>query len=576
MGLARQIRRLRKRKEATAAKKRRKALIEPLEPRILLSADIEPEAGQVISTGLNALADWADELDTFDELGQSLPIVDQSIGEVLDVGGILRDHLADAVETYFEDPDPSTPGVVETATTDGLNVALRDLDVTAGGLSITVDDATVEGDLYTTPDGEELRFHLILEATRTTDVDMDLGSEAEAAGLYLDSPSSVPLETSIIFDFSFGVDLSDGSVDEGDFFIRPQSMTLGANVDAQALDFTMGYGFLELVVEDGDLGLDAGIAVDFVNPDADTQGNITIQEFEDTPVDDLVEVTATGEASAVLPVEADYLPFSVGGNPTIIITDTNLFDTTAPAVAFNADFDAIEQFNIDAEQAMRAGFDALADLGDDVDGGNELGTQLPFLNTSLGQVMDLGGFLAEILVDPLSALLEGEEGVSPDDLMAAIEGALLNKGASIENLTHAFENNVHSFNLAFQAEERETLTLQFSDELSIIGLALEGEFTLDLMVDFGLNLTLGVDLSMLPALGDAFFVQLHERPGGTPTLEARLEVPTGSLSARLGILDVEAALTQASLLAALTLGMTDPNGDGRTSLNEILGTPSQD
>ena len=81
MGLARQIRRLRRRKEAAAAKKRRKALIEPLEPRILLSADIEPEAGQVISTGLNALADWADELDTFDALGQSLPIVNQSIGE---------------------------------------------------------------------------------------------------------------------------------------------------------------------------------------------------------------------------------------------------------------------------------------------------------------------------------------------------------------------------------------------------------------------------------------------------------------------------------------------------------------
>jgi len=40
MGLARQIRRFRKRKEAAAAKKRRKAVLEPLEPRILLSADL--------------------------------------------------------------------------------------------------------------------------------------------------------------------------------------------------------------------------------------------------------------------------------------------------------------------------------------------------------------------------------------------------------------------------------------------------------------------------------------------------------------------------------------------------------
>ena len=40
MGLARQIKRLQKRREEAAAKKRRrKAFLEPLEPRLLLSAD---------------------------------------------------------------------------------------------------------------------------------------------------------------------------------------------------------------------------------------------------------------------------------------------------------------------------------------------------------------------------------------------------------------------------------------------------------------------------------------------------------------------------------------------------------
>ncbi|MBW2000187.1 MAG: LEPR-XLL domain-containing protein, partial [Deltaproteobacteria bacterium] len=40
MGLARRIRRLRKRKEEDAGKRRRKVLLEPLEPRLLLSADL--------------------------------------------------------------------------------------------------------------------------------------------------------------------------------------------------------------------------------------------------------------------------------------------------------------------------------------------------------------------------------------------------------------------------------------------------------------------------------------------------------------------------------------------------------
>jgi len=418
MGLARQIRRLRKRKEAATAKKRRKALIEPLEPRILLSADIEPEAGQVINTGLNALADWADELDAFEELGQSLPLVDHSIGQVLDVGGILRDHLVEAVETYFEDPDdPSTPGVVETATTDGLVAALKGLDTTVGDLSVSVDDATVEGDLY----GDELRFDLVLEATRTADVEMDLGSDAEAAGLYLDSPSSVLLETSLIFDFSFGVDLSDGSVDEGDFFIRHDSMTLGAKVDAAGLDFPMGYGFLEPSVEDGDIALDAGIAVDFVNPDADTQGNITLQELQDTPMDDLVEVTATGQAEAVLPIEADFLPFSVGGDPTITLTDTDLFDGTPPSVAFNADFDPIAEVNEGVKQALVEGFNELASLADQLDETAELGTDIFLIQGSIGGFLDMGTIIQTHMAQPVVDLMGADDTPNLDDLLGVLQ-----------------------------------------------------------------------------------------------------------------------------------------------------------
>jgi hypothetical protein len=40
MGLARQIRRLRKAKEVPPTRKRRKAVIEPLEPRLLLDAEL--------------------------------------------------------------------------------------------------------------------------------------------------------------------------------------------------------------------------------------------------------------------------------------------------------------------------------------------------------------------------------------------------------------------------------------------------------------------------------------------------------------------------------------------------------
>ena len=49
MGLARQIRRLQKRREEVAFRKqRRKAIIEPLEPRLLLSADLSYTMGGTV------------------------------------------------------------------------------------------------------------------------------------------------------------------------------------------------------------------------------------------------------------------------------------------------------------------------------------------------------------------------------------------------------------------------------------------------------------------------------------------------------------------------------------------------
>ena len=577
MGLARQIRRLRKAKEVPAVRKRRKALLEPLEPRVLLSADIDPVKGQAIVDGLKGLADWGDDLDAFNELAQNIPIVDQSIGGALDVGSILRDQLEDAVETYF-----AAPG----ANTDGLVAVLKGLDTTVGDLSVSVDDSKVEGDLY----GDELRFDLVFEATRTTGTPIDLGTDAEAQGVTLESPASVALETRLTFDFTFGLDLSDGSVDESDFFIRPNTLTLGAKVDTTGLDFPIGFGFVDASVEDGKVSLDVGMAIDFKNPDGDSKGNISLDELNDSDLSDLVDVTATGEAEVVLPVKADFLPFSAGGHPTITVTDSDLFDGTAPAVEFNADFDAIDQFNEDAERALQEGFDALASLGDRLDEVSELGNVIPLLgrsagggepgDVSLGQIVDLGGFLSDILAEPLSALLEGAGRSGAEDLAASIEQALSAHGASFFTVTHAFQDNVLTFDLAFDAEKRETLSLTLGDEafqtqVAGLGLSLDGEFAMDLVVGFGLNLTLGVDLALLPALGDAFFLRMNERQGGAKTVEASLE-GQGSLSARLGILDVTASLREPNLSASLDVNLADPDGDGRTSLSEVLGTPYQD
>ncbi|MFC1887062.1 LEPR-XLL domain-containing protein, partial [Thermodesulfobacteriota bacterium] len=77
MGLLRKIRRMSKRWEATAAKtNRRKAVIEPLEPRLLLSADFAAGATDALADGLDL---FDNHLDSFlggeDLLGERVPML---------------------------------------------------------------------------------------------------------------------------------------------------------------------------------------------------------------------------------------------------------------------------------------------------------------------------------------------------------------------------------------------------------------------------------------------------------------------------------------------------------------------
>ena len=85
MGLARQIRRLRKAKELIAHRKRRKALMEPLEPRLLLDADLSFTAtGEVKDLSLNL--DQVDGVDMVqilnnEDAAPSTQVIDMAVAD---------------------------------------------------------------------------------------------------------------------------------------------------------------------------------------------------------------------------------------------------------------------------------------------------------------------------------------------------------------------------------------------------------------------------------------------------------------------------------------------------------------
>ncbi|UCG12776.1 MAG: hypothetical protein JSU72_20285, partial [Deltaproteobacteria bacterium] len=480
MGLARQIRRLTKRKEEAAAKKRRKALIEPLEPRFLLDAvAIESEAANAISDGLTGLKDFAEDLEALENLGRNIPVVNQALGSALDISAIIENELLDPATGYLGTSNPDSAGLASAL--DSRDV----LDVIDGS------------DTSTDPD--TLLLDVLLNKTVTVTSEVDLGQGALDAGLFLEDSPALDLNAELTFDFLFGVDLTDNT-----FFIQVRDFSVTGSVDA-TLDFDLDIGFLETDVVDGTFFIDAGLDVAFTDPDTSDSG-ITLSELQTRPIDSLVAVsTVSSTLDVTLPVQASFL--GLGVQPTVVVTAGGEFFGETPDVTVQ-DFETLYAL----DDALSAGFEALANFGDNLDMGDELGVKLPFFDTSLGEVADLGGLLSDTLLDPLNALLNSDDPRSADTLDGAITDALSNLGASGIQVTHNLVGDVLSFDVIFETERRAGVSLDFSSgdpeagdqqgdlaaEMAELGLELNGEFTLDLVLDVGFDMTFGVDLTELP------------------------------------------------------------------------------
>src|SRR5204862_3092369 len=143
---------------------------------------------------------------------------------------------------------------------------------TVGGLVVTVDPASVSGGLLTSAQGDEFQFNLTLDATRTRQVGLDLGANVLNAGFHVDPATTVLLNSSLHFVFTFGIDLRPG-LNPGDaFFVRVSALGESLAVHKSNLNSTALVGLLDAQVQGASLDLSAATSIGLVNPDADATG----------------------------------------------------------------------------------------------------------------------------------------------------------------------------------------------------------------------------------------------------------------------------------------------------------------
>ena len=220
-------------------------LLESLETRQLLSATpLTANQESALEAGLGGLDDLAGHVDSLPSLNRSLPLLNRMfqsprVGDAVDAQG----DVAAALKRYFT--DPLRDHIAAGSTTDSILAELGGLDSVDGTTTFDVANARlIEGG----GTADSFVFDTTLHTTRTVEYALDLGPDAEAAGLEI-SPGV--LRTA---DFTWTLDLQFGLDAGGEFFAVFDRLQTGVTDTAQVVA-TETKPSAELITEPIDLTL---------------------------------------------------------------------------------------------------------------------------------------------------------------------------------------------------------------------------------------------------------------------------------------------------------------------------------
>ncbi|MGG6284259.1 DUF4347 domain-containing protein [Leptolyngbya sp. AN03gr2] len=513
-------------------------------------AAISSDVVQGLKTGLQQFAIWSDRVETLSAFTGKIPVVGESIAEVIDISSLLKNQLVDPLVNYLD--TDATP------TVDELTNRIRTLSATVGDLTFTLDPNSIASALL----GRDLSFSLKFEATRTIAADFDLGEQATTDfGVKLDGSTSVNLTGKVVFDFTFGYDMTSGLAPSEAFYVKFNELSASAIAQANNLNVGLEVGFLGAAINNGSLSLNANLDVDFNDPNADSK--LTLDELQETSITTLVALTPTGTLNVNLPISAQFAGLSIAGTPTLTISDANVFTGDLPSVNVQ-NFAELLKFKqltpADVVSLIRQIGGALQNIsaGLNPEGG------IPFLKEGIDTVVDF----TQIIDDLTSGFSEFNTIQELVDELVRLTG--LDK-AGIDAKYDAAKNAI-TFNIEKSAEFEKTVEFDFSKDidLSIATLNLAGGATGKFSANAGFELGIGISLD-LPGNGAGFSERLFFTSNSRIFADATISADDINLSAAISILEIGIANGTASLGLDASMGLKDPTAnDLGITLNDLL------
>ncbi|NEO52641.1 MAG: hypothetical protein F6K54_05865 [Okeania sp. SIO3B5] len=461
-------------------------------------AQIDTTGIDNIHKSLEQIKLLTETLNQFGTLADSLPILETTLGNLIDLGNQVENNLIQPINDYFsEDQSDTTEELIDKLN----NLDLPDLDI---------DNAQFDSGLNL------LTFDLSLSPTQTKSINLNGGDFQ----LGFDGETQIDLTADLDFTATVGLDLNN----QENSFIDINKLLGTASVDNtnSPLNADLDVGFLGASIQEGTIDLDASIEATFNDPGGN--GNkITLSELEIAESDsekqiqniqDLVNLSSTGTILANLPVEIKSGDIVLGSTPSQEITlgdgTTNFFET-APQIQLPDEKLWKDFTNITAKDFIGI----VRQLGswlDQLRQSDIYGIEIPFINNqTLGNLLDIETALENSFV---SKLIQKEDiQLDPDDPDSTVsQETLLFK--SVQELADLLETILPGTNINAQYDETSgeltfDLTLSPFEGSELVSLPLDFDLDLEPLGNINsegnvtviptgtLNLTFGVDLDKL-------------------------------------------------------------------------------
>lgn len=365
-----------------------------------------------------------------------------------------------------------------------------------------------------------------------------------------------------------------GVTDADRFFIDAAGSMLGGNISLSAadVDATARVGFVDVSINSGTGTASAGVSVSLTDPGTGAaDGRITFDELFDALANDpgsLIDVQGpTGSASFELPIEVNPAPLSPPGDPRLIVTISDLFDPGTFAAAIEPEFDLLSGLEEFAFSQLINGLREVQSFLTGVEANELLQKELPLVNTSLAEVLELSARFGRI-IDRLEADQPRTIAAFHDSLEGAIQAEIGELSLPTLNIDVGLGTGSFDIDVTFGGGVSTNLPLSF-DLISLGGAAdnlISIETGGELTLTANAQLTLGLTIDVSDPTSPEFYVK------DTTGITASATVTGEDLSFDATVLVFTLLVRDgtANLNGNWTLGLVDDPTDHRYELFDEL------